>query len=79
MAWISLDGGRKISLVYTEHVLALGTAFPPDGQWLRKMAADSTRISPCPKKETPRRARGLDSLHTKVQEFLLLFPVASRI
>ena len=31
------------------------------------------------KKETPRRARGLDSLHTKVQEFLLLFPVASRM
>ncbi len=29
------------------------------------------------KEETPRRARGLDSLHTKVQEFLLPFPAAS--
>lgn len=28
-------------------------------------------------KETPRRARGLDSLPHKVQEFLLLFPIAS--
>jgi len=26
-----------ISLVYTEHALALGTAFEPDGQWLREM------------------------------------------
>lgn len=25
-----------ISLVYTEHGLALGTAFPPDGEWLRQ-------------------------------------------
>ena len=31
------------------------------------------------KRETPRSARGLDSLHTKVQEFLLLFPAASKI
>lgn len=35
-----------ISLVYTEHGLALGTAFQPDGEWLRKMEASSTRISP---------------------------------
>lgn len=28
-------------------------------------------------KETPRRARGLDSLPHEVQEFLLLLPVAS--
>jgi len=26
-----------ISLVYIEHGLALGTAFEPDGQWLREM------------------------------------------
>jgi hypothetical protein len=35
-----------ISLVYTEHGLALGTAFSPDGEWLRKMEKNSTRISP---------------------------------
>lgn len=35
-----------ISLVYTEHGLALGTAFPPDGAWLRKMQAASTLLGP---------------------------------
>jgi hypothetical protein len=35
-----------ISLVYTEHGLALGTAFPPDGEWLRKMQAESTLLGP---------------------------------
>ncbi len=35
-----------ISLVYTEHGLALGTAFPPDGEWLRKMQASSTLLGP---------------------------------
>jgi len=30
------------------------------------------------KKETPRRARGLDSLPHEVQEFLPLLPMASR-
>ena len=35
-----------ISLVYTEHGLALGTAFPPDGEWLRKMQAESTWLGP---------------------------------
>ena len=35
-----------ISLVYTEHGLALGTAFPPDGEWLRKMQAGSTLLGP---------------------------------
>jgi hypothetical protein len=35
-----------ISLVYTEHGLALGTAFSPDGQWLRKMQANSTFLGP---------------------------------
>lgn len=35
-----------ISLVYTEHGLALGTAFPPDGEWLRKMRASSTLLGP---------------------------------
>lgn len=36
-----------ISLVYTEHGLALGTAFSPDGEWLRKMQANSTLLGPC--------------------------------
>jgi len=36
-----------ISLVYTEHGLALGTAFPPDGQWLRTTQANSTLLGPC--------------------------------
>ena len=46
--FVTLDKGLSyfISLVYTEHALALGTAFPPDGQWLRKMEANSMRISP---------------------------------
>jgi hypothetical protein len=46
--FVTLDKGLSyfISLVYTEHGLALGTAFPPDGQWLRKMEANSMRISP---------------------------------
>ena len=35
-----------ISLVYTEHGLALGTAFLPDGEWLRKMQASSTLLGP---------------------------------
>ena len=35
-----------ISLVYTEHGLALGTAFVPDGEWLRKMKAQSTLLGP---------------------------------
>lgn len=35
-----------ISLVYTEHGLALGTAFPPDGQWLRDMKAKSMLLGP---------------------------------
>lgn len=35
-----------ISLVYTEHGLALGTAFPPDSQWLRKMQSNSTLLGP---------------------------------
>jgi len=46
--FVTLDKGLTyfISLVYTEHGLALGTAFPPDGEWLRKMQANSMRISP---------------------------------
>lgn len=35
-----------ISLVYTDHGLALGTAFPPDGEWLREMQAKSTLLGP---------------------------------
>jgi hypothetical protein len=35
-----------ISLVYTEYGLALGTAFEPDGEWLRKMQANSTLLGP---------------------------------
>lgn len=35
-----------ISLVYTEHGLALGTAFEPDGEWLRKTLANSTLLGP---------------------------------
>jgi hypothetical protein len=35
-----------ISLVYTEHGLALGTAFAPDGEWLRRMKANSTLLGP---------------------------------
>jgi len=35
-----------ISLVYTAHGLALGTAFKPDGEWLRKMQRDSTLLGP---------------------------------
>jgi hypothetical protein len=35
-----------ISLVHTQHGLALGTAFVPGDQWLRKMIAESIRISP---------------------------------
>lgn len=35
-----------ISLVFTEHGLALGTAFSPDGEWLRKMQATSTLLGP---------------------------------
>lgn len=35
-----------ISLVFTEHGLALGTAFSPDGQWLRNMQAKSTLLGP---------------------------------
>jgi hypothetical protein len=35
-----------ISLVYTEHGLALGTAFKPDGEWLRKMQRESTLLGP---------------------------------
>lgn len=39
-----------ISLVYTEHGLALGTAFPPDGQWLREMTKKhgTTLLGPPP-------------------------------
>ena len=46
--FVTLDKGLSyfISLVYTEHGLALGTAFPPDGEWLRKMQANSMRLSP---------------------------------
>ena len=46
--FVTLDKGLSyfISLVYTEHGLALGTAFRPDGEWLRKMQANSMRISP---------------------------------
>jgi hypothetical protein len=46
--FVTLDKGLSyfISLVYTEHGLALGTAFSPDGEWLRKMQANSMRISP---------------------------------
>ena len=46
--FVTLDKGLSyfISLVYTEHGLALGTAFRPDGEWLRKMQANSVRISP---------------------------------
>ncbi len=46
--FVTLDKGLSyfISLVYTEHGLALGTAFPPDGEWLRRMQANSMRISP---------------------------------
>jgi hypothetical protein len=46
--FVMLDKGLSffISLVYTEHGLALGTAFQPDGEWLRKMQANSMRISP---------------------------------
>jgi len=35
-----------ISLVYTKHGLALGTAFEPDGEWLRKQIAHSTLLGP---------------------------------
>ena len=35
-----------ISLVYTEYGLALGTAFPPDGQWLRDMKSKSMLLGP---------------------------------
>lgn len=35
-----------ISLVYTDHGLALGTAFPPDGEWVRKMQAESMLLGP---------------------------------
>ncbi len=46
--FITLDKGLSyfISLVYTEHGLALGTAFPPDGEWLRKMQASSMLLGP---------------------------------
>ena len=46
--FVTLDKGLSyfISLVYTEHGLALGTAFPPDGEWLRKMQASSTLLGP---------------------------------
>ena len=46
--FITLGKGLSyfISLVYTEHGLALGTAFSPDGEWLRKLEKNSTRISP---------------------------------
>jgi hypothetical protein len=35
-----------ISLVYTDHGLALGTAFTPDGEWLREMQRKSTLLGP---------------------------------
>jgi hypothetical protein len=35
-----------ISLVFTEHGLALGTAFSPDDQWLRKMQSKSILLGP---------------------------------
>ena len=35
-----------ISLVHTDHGLALGTAFPPVGWWLRDMQAKSTLLGP---------------------------------
>ena len=35
-----------ISLVYTDHGLALGTAFVPSGDWLRKMQANSMLLNP---------------------------------
>ena len=35
-----------ISLVHPDHGLALGTAFPPDGEWLRKMQQQSTLLGP---------------------------------
>lgn len=35
-----------LSLVYTQYGLALGTAFPPDGEWLRKMQSSSTLLGP---------------------------------
>jgi hypothetical protein len=54
-----LAPGLFTSLVYTEHGLALGTAFPPDGEWLRKMQANSMRISPGPKKGNPATCAGL--------------------
>ena len=46
--FVTLDKGLSyfISQVYTEHGLALGTAFPPDGEWLRKMQANSMRLNP---------------------------------
>ena len=46
--FVTLDKGLSyfISLVYSDHGLALGTAFPPDGEWLRNMQANSMRISP---------------------------------
>jgi len=39
-----------ISLVYTEHGLALGTAYAPDGQWLREMLKKhgTTLLGPIP-------------------------------
>jgi hypothetical protein len=35
-----------ISLVYLQHGLALGTAYAPDGEWLRKVKAESTLLGP---------------------------------
>jgi hypothetical protein len=35
-----------ISLVYTDHGLALGTAFAPDGEWLREMQRKSMLLGP---------------------------------
>ncbi|HZR17855.1 MAG TPA: hypothetical protein VFE51_11055 [Verrucomicrobiae bacterium] len=46
--FITLSKGLSyfISLVYTKHGLALGTAFEPDGEWLRKQIAKSTLLGP---------------------------------
>jgi hypothetical protein len=43
---LSKEVSYFISLVYTDVGLALGTAFPPDGEWLRKTQRKSTCLGP---------------------------------
>jgi hypothetical protein len=35
-----------VSLKYLEHDMVLTTAFPPDGEWLRKTLRESTLLGP---------------------------------